>query len=242
MDGGKRFENAKKAISRSHERGSNLCDPFLEVAPVSGAALSVLVGPGRSTVSSSNPVATRLDEIQFDLGEGPCWDALNQREPVLREDVKADDEWPLFTASLRDDPIAEKVVGIYAFPLYVGSLDIGAVDLYAETPRELETTEVSRVAKLAELASWQVLRQILGDDGSTRDLSPLSRREVHQATGMVLAQLNITANDAMLLLRAHAFSSNRSVMDVANDVVERRLDFSPRDPRSTRGQDGGVQR
>jgi len=228
VDGRKTFENAKVAISRSHERGGNLCDPFLEVAPVSGAALSVLVGPGRSTVSSSNPVATRLDEIQFDLGEGPCWDAMNHRHPVLRPDVTSDDEWPLFIANLRSDPIASQVSGIYAFPLYVGSLDIGAVDLYAETPRELAKTEVSRVAKLAELASWQVLRQILGDDGSTTDLSPLSRREVHQATGMVLAQLNITANDAMLLLRAHAFSSNRSVMDVANDVVERRLDFSPR--------------
>jgi hypothetical protein len=53
-----------------------------------------------------------------------------------------------------------------------------------------------------------------------------SRREVHQATGMILVQLGISADEASLLLRAHAFSSGRSVKEVANDVVERRLDFS----------------
>jgi hypothetical protein len=37
-----------------------------------------------------------------------------------------------------------------------------------------------------------------------------SRREIHQATGMVLAQLNIAVDDAALLLRAHAFASGRT--------------------------------
>ena len=52
------------------------------------------------------------------------------------------------------------------------------------------------------------------------------RREVHQATGMVLVQLNTTATDAFLRLRSHAFASGRTVQDVAHDVVTRQLDFS----------------
>jgi len=229
MDGRRKFEAAKRAISLADERELKLVDPFLSVLPVEGAALSVLVGPGQATVSSSNATAARIDELQFDLGEGPCWDAMSTRRPVLRPDfaLVGSEDWPLFNEGVRRDGIHEEIGALYAFPLYVGSLDLGAVDLYASAPRELQGTEVRRVSKLAELASWQVLRRILGDDGSEEDLSPLSRRDVHQATGMVLAQLNISANDALLLLRAHAFSSGRSVMDVAADVVERRLDFSP---------------
>ncbi|WP_375372628.1 ANTAR domain-containing protein [Clavibacter capsici] len=50
---------------------------------------------------------------------------------------------------------------------------------------------------------------------------------MHQATGMVIAQMGLSAADALLVLRGHAFATNRSVRDVANDVVERRLDFTP---------------
>jgi len=47
----------------------------------------------------------------------------------------------------------------------------------------------------------------------------------HQATGMVHAQMNISASDAALLLRAHAFSTGTSVREVASDIVARRIDF-----------------
>lgn len=222
------FERAKIAISRSHERRSNLSEPFLTVLPVTGAAVSVLVGSGQSTISTTDAVATRLDEIQFDLGEGPCWDAMSSRQPVLSPDFanERSSDWPLFRDQVLSDPIRHDVHALFAFPLYVGSLNIGAVDLYADAPRELEAVEVSRVSKLAELASWQVLRRVIGDDGIAEDPSPLSRREVHQATGMVLAQLDITSEQAVVLLRAHAFATGRTVREVAIDVVDRRLDFS----------------
>jgi hypothetical protein len=73
-----------------------------------------------------------------------------------------------------------------------------------------------------------VLRRILADNATDDFGGPSvgNRREVHQATGMVLAQLGINAADAALLLRAHAYSSGRSVAEVANDIVERRLDFA----------------
>ncbi|HYJ51365.1 MAG TPA: ANTAR domain-containing protein [Microbacterium sp.] len=49
---------------------------------------------------------------------------------------------------------------------------------------------------------------------------------MHQATGMVIAQMRIPADDALLVIRAHAFASDRSVAQIASDIVERRMDFS----------------
>jgi hypothetical protein len=43
---------------------------------------------------------------------------------------------------------------------------------------------------------------------------------------MIIAQLDVTAEDASLLLRAYAFSSGRTVREVANDMVERRLNLA----------------
>jgi len=230
------FGSARRTLSVAHERGTNLCDPFVESLPVSGAAISVLSGAvGQSTISSSNAVAARLDELQFDLGEGPCWQAFKTRRPALSFNLHTGDnnEWPVFAEAVRSDTVAGDVSAIFAFPLTVGSLDIGAVDLYTTTPVDLTPQQVAGATSLAEVAAWQVLRRVLSEQdldalGAEQSAAQSSRREVHQATGMVLAQLNISAEDAALLLRAHAFASGRSVREIATDVVERRLDFSQR--------------
>jgi hypothetical protein len=217
-------------LAANAHRGS-LCSPFLSVLPVTGAAVSVLAGvSGQSTMCSSDPTAARLDELQFDLGEGPCWDAMTSRRPVLHPGFRQDGSgtWPIFANAVHEDPLGSGVLSVYAFPLFVGSLDIGAVDLYSTTGTPLQGHEVADATDLASVAAWQVLRRILSDTASDDAAGPATynRREVHQATGMVLAQLNITADEAALLLRAHAFSSGRSVAEIANDVVERRLSFA----------------
>jgi hypothetical protein len=232
------FMEAKKVILNAHESKADLSAPFISAFPVAGAALSVLAGPpGQSTMYSSDRVADRLDELQFDLGEGPCWTALASRAPVLRSNIRADGhtDWPAFTEAVLTDAITGVVSSMFAFPLVVGTLDIGAIDLYGTEHRGLAATEVAEASALARLAAWQVLRRILDDHDQLYDTESLGygRREIHQATGMVIVQLSVTPEDAELLLRAHAFSSGRSVRDVATDIVERKLDFTPQPPSRT---------
>lgn len=229
----RKFDEARRNLSRAHERHTSICAPFLSVAPVQGAAVSVLsVRIGQSTVCASDDTAERLDELQFDLGEGPCWQALSTRLPVLTPDLRLNvpQAWPVFATAVREDPQSRTVEAIFAFPLAVGSLDIGAVDLYSLEPQTLTDLQISRLSELSLIAAWQVLRIVIADspdvDADDSDRSPSSRREVHQATGMVLAQLAISAEDASVLLRAHAFATGRSVRDVASDIVARRIDFS----------------
>lgn len=219
---------AKRTIARA-TRTSSLCDPFLSVVPLTGAAISVLLpASAQTTVCSSDDTAARLDELQFDLGEGPCWQSLALHAPVFSGDLQNDEhaEWPMFAAALRSAPAIDPVGAMYAFPLFIGSLDIGAVDLYSTDARELTPVEITDGRALAEVVTWQVIRRMLGEDDDTGlGGSPNSRREVHQATGMILAQLDISAADAALLLKAHAFSTGRSVNDIAAEVIERRLTF-----------------
>lgn len=236
MDNTAVFNNARRAIASSHlNENSSLCMPFLSVLPVAGAAVSVLAGPvAQATVCSSDITAARLDELQFDLGEGPCWEAMATHRPVLAAEVHLlpRPSWPLFQEALREDGVASVVSGIFAFPLIIGSLDIGAIDLYTSSPSQLSLSQVEKATALANLVAWQVLRRVFADrrsDAPLDDDDPVrSRREVHQATGMVLAQLDISAEEAGLLLRAHAFSTGQSVRELAIAVVERRFNFTDR--------------
>jgi hypothetical protein len=220
------FAAAKHALSFAFEHKTKLCEPFLAVLPVTGASVSIL-RPGQSTVDSSDATAAWIDELQFDLGEGPCWDAIASRGPVLRPELGtvAEQDWPMFTEALLGSEQGRDVSALYAFPMLLGSMEIGAVDLYSDSSVPLSGPDISHATQLAELAGWQVLRHLLADselENPTRS----SRREVHQATGMVLVQMGVSAREAELLIRAHAFSTGRSVAEVANDIVERRIDFS----------------
>ena len=156
MDESEQFEAAKVALSSAHQTRSNLCRPFLAVAPVTGASVSVLAGSsGQLTMCSSDATSALLDEMQFDLGEGPCWQALSTRLPVLAPRVRVEENtvWPIFAQTLRGDPRNSDVQAIYAFPLVVGSLEIGAVDLYSTRQGDLTSSQVTNVLKLAGLTA-----------------------------------------------------------------------------------------
>jgi hypothetical protein len=223
--------DAAEALEHATAVGSDLCGPLVAALGLSGAAVSTLGDPlGSETVCASDDRAARLDEIQLDLGEGPCWEALTTRRPVLERDVQGsvDTSWPLARHAMRETGLG----AVFAFPLVVAGLSLGAVDLYSRTARDISDQEVADATALSRIVARQVLRRaLLAAEGAQEDTGAwtgrYSRREVHQATGMVVAQMGIAAPDALLVLRGHAFATGRPLRDVAEDVVGRTLDFTP---------------
>jgi hypothetical protein len=221
-----RFDAAAAELDRPGEDAA-MTAPLLDAIPVTGAAISTL-GPmfGSETISASDRQAARLDELQFDLGEGPCWDALAAGAPVLEPDLQHAPTRirPAFSAAVRREPIA----AMFAFPLVLGPLRIGAVDLYAVQPGGLSPLHTDRAVALAAIISRRVLRSALSgaEDPERHDPNPFSRRVVQQATGYVIAQLGVSAEDAELLLQGRAFVEGRLLREVAEDVIHRRRGFT----------------
>jgi transcriptional regulator with GAF, ATPase, and Fis domain len=208
--------------------GMDLCRPFVELLPVTGASISVIDRLARRvTVCSSDTVAARLEGQQFDLGEGPQWEVMKTGMPVLSTDLspRSTTNWPVFGAAAEQLGAA----ALFAFPITMGAVTVGVIDLYRTTPGELDARMVALARSLAnQVASHAVKAAIRSaDDENASEVTgtPTMRREVHQATGMILAQLGISATEAFSLLRGRAFVSGRTVEDVATDVVARVLDF-----------------
>src|ERR1700712_5537603 len=98
---------------------SSWTTPFLELLPVSGMSVSTLGDVLESeTLFASDAVAARVDEAQFDLSEGPCWDAIATRLPVFESDLggKGPGRWPVLTDALAGDGVQ----GLFVFPLILG--------------------------------------------------------------------------------------------------------------------------
>ncbi|MFZ7088447.1 GAF and ANTAR domain-containing protein [Curtobacterium sp. RRHDQ10] len=232
MDHTPAFTAAVAALQRAGDHG-DLCAPFLSALPVTGVAISTVGDPfGSETVGASDARAARLDEIQLDLGEGPCWQALRSGTPVFEPDVQraSSTAWPLALAALQGTGVG----AVFAFPMRLGTLDIGAVDLSTNHPGTLHDDIVRDAVALTEAVARQVLLRALrrGErDAEVPDTAAgeYSRREVHQASGMIVAQTGADVGDALLILRGHAFASGRTVREVAADVVARTLQFTDTD-------------
>lgn len=220
-------------IQRSAAEGSGLADRLVRVGRdamgVTGVGLSLMTTAGPSAVLASTDGSARvIEELQFSLGEGPCVDSVRTGRPVLHDDLAgtALELWPGFTAGALDAGVA----AVFAFPLQVGAITLGALDLCRDTVGPLEDVDVREAMALASAATALLLHlQMISGPGHVHvDLadSLVDRSVVHQASGMVSAQIESDLADALTVLRARAFASGRPLVEVARDVVARTLRFS----------------
>ena len=195
---------------------------------VDAAAISLVFdGANTGTLGSSGQHARTCDELQFLLGEGPCLDSVTRRAPVLVVDLADPDDarWPIYGPAMLD----LQVRGVFAMPVVVAGEYVGALDLFRTQPGGLEESQLTGAVAAAELAGIPLLDLLDSDmaaaasdpaSNAWAELHILSRAEVSQATGMLVAQLEVEPAEALVRLRAHAYATGRSATDVARDILD----------------------
>jgi hypothetical protein len=215
------------------------CDVAADLTQTDGVGIMFMSGDiPRGSLCATDEVSTLIEELQFTLGEGPCIDAHEQGRPVAEIDL-GDPEpvrWPAFTPVA----FAAGVLAVFGFPLRLGEVRLGALDLYRRRSCSLNDEQHADALALADMATRAVL--VLQADAPSGEVAAELERGadfhfvVHQASGMVAAQLEVTLAHALVRLRAFAFAHDRSLDDIAEDVVGRALRFHH--DASTPGSDG----
>lgn len=206
-----------------------LCRACVLALPVSGAGIAVRGGDfGLEVLCASDGVAERVEWLQITLGEGPGIGSVASGGPVVVHDLAVvDARWPMFVPAAIECGVA----AMYAMPLQLGAIRVGVLDLYRDTAARLDSSDFADAVAVADLVTAILLTT--GQTGWVNGLlgpwwdQPLGTREAHQATGMIMAQLSVSAREAYVRLQAYAYVNGRLVDDVAHDVVHRRLRFDP---------------
>lgn len=191
---------------------------------VDAAIMSLRASPrSEEVLGASDTWAARLAELEYTVGEGPGVEAFETGSPVLVPDLSAEQvRWPGFGQST----LAAGLGAVFAFPLQFGAIRLGTLELVRRRPGVLPSAEARDAALAADLVTAALLRQSREAERAGREFAPrtvTSYENVHIATGMLAAQLGISLNDAFARLRAHAYSADRSLLEVARDVLERRI-------------------
>jgi hypothetical protein len=190
--------------------------------------------PDRHTLSSTTPVALMLEDAQDVTGEGPGFDAIRTDHVVSGEFGRClATPWPVLEGSVAELGFSGAVL---ALPLKTAHRPLGALVVHRYRAAWAFDADVAdflaahlAAALVVELTPEQLERE-LTDDWATRAV-------VHQATGMIAAQLRVGAVDALVLLRARTYALGTTLAEVAVAVVEREIRFD----ESLQGGSDGVQ-
>ncbi|MGW7385247.1 GAF and ANTAR domain-containing protein [Streptomyces sp. NPDC054794] len=210
----------------SRDVPARLCGLAVELLPVVGASVSLCGWGLPLRVGASDAAAAGLAETQATLGDGPCVSAVHHIAPVLARDLTAGRDarrWPVFA----QQATAAGVRAAYSIPLGSGTVCLGTLDLYGAEPGELFDADLRTARLLAAMVTLALVALPRAPEGTgprTAWLNGLAadHDEIPQAVGMIMAQLRVPPDEALDLLRAHAFACGRTALEVAHDMVRRR--------------------
>jgi hypothetical protein len=227
--GERRLELLARIVEPSGElETQRLCDVCAQATGVTGAGIMLMSGDvPRGSVCTTDAVSSLIEQLQYELGEGPCVDAYRQDRPVSEPDLAdpVSPRWLAFTGPAVDAGAR----AVFGFPLHVGAVRLGALNLYCDAPGRLTDDQHADALLMAGIVA-QALMLLQGGAPAGTVAAELEAHadfqyDVHQASGMVAAQLDVTVGQALIRMRAYAFGNDRTLTDVARAVVARQLRF-----------------
>ncbi|MEV0287026.1 MULTISPECIES: GAF and ANTAR domain-containing protein [unclassified Kribbella] len=216
-----RLARLTAADAHSRHLADRLCDAARLILAAAGAWITVEEGATRLTLSATDDRSRAIGDLQDVLGQGPCVDAYGATAPVaMTVGEQPDARWPEFSRAAwqRVGPMA-----VQAIPMRLGGRPFGVLAVSFTDGGPTETDDAALF--LATAIGAALLRDPELTADAVIDGRWSARAEVHQATGMVVVQLHIRPDDALAILRAHAYAHDTSLADIAHQVVTRRLDF-----------------
>ena len=194
------------------ERAVQVATELIDSCDVAG--ISVVRDGQIDTPAASHEALRRVDELQFELEEGPCRDALKQNEVVLVSDLASDPRWP------RWGPQMAEQVGVrssLSLRLFLEGDDLGALNLYSYQEDAFDQEDLLDGLVLAAHAAV-ALANTLEQDQLKRALD--TRRVIGEATGMLRERFDLSTDQAFGVLKRVSSELNIKLFRVARYLVE----------------------
>lgn len=200
-----------------------LCEAGRRMVEADDAALTIAYAErGRVTVSATHPTAAALQDLQTVTGEGPTIDAVTTGGIVVASlDPGHLAQWPLLSQQIHQ---LRPRGAVMAIPLIAGGSTLGVPTVHSESPDAFSHPGAAEFVGAALTAAILQDPTVQRPDDVVREVWG-REAQVHQATGMIVSQIGVRPQDALALLRGHAFARDMTLLDVAQEIIARQINF-----------------
>ena len=195
----------------------------LAVAALPGCDSAGITLVGEATVEGAfrtDPLSRRLDELQYDVDEGPCPDAIRSGAAQVVDSMPDETRWPRLAPLVAHSG----VLACLALPLSVDGRTLGALNLYSQTAAAFDRSH-RRMATVFASHAAAVLANALAYAASVAQVQGLYARfeqpedQVEQAKGVLMARHGVSAEAAAAMLLEEAARGSSSIEGVARQVI-----------------------
>lgn len=177
------------------------------------AGISMVQGEQVTPEAPTDPIVAKLDDLQTELGDGPCISALRDHRTVHIPDTSIESRWPTFSQRA-----AELGVGsLLSFQLFVVSQNLGALNLYSPAAHAFTWDSVEVGLALAQHAAVAMFGAASEGQFQT---ALASRDTIGKAKGMLMERFGIDDLAAFKLLTRLSQEMNTPLRDVAQQVTD----------------------
>lgn len=184
------------------------------------ASISLLEADGSIvTRAPTDPLADRLDQVQYEAGEGPCLDAIGTTPLAYTPDTTSDERWPRFSARAREEYGVASILSCRLGVRSEGERTLGALNLYARHASAFTEADMLLTVLLGSSAAVAT-HAALNQSNLRKALE--SRDVIGQAKGILMARQGISADEAFEILRHASQRTNIKLRDLAEQIASRR--------------------
>lgn len=222
-------DNGPATLFRALAQVVYTCDNFEETytaicraAPtlISGCdhASLMLAGSGRryQTVAASDDIAAHVDELERELGDGPCVDAIEDEAAALEPSLLTPSRWPRLAARVIEDTPVRAMAG---FRLLVDDHKVGALNLFSDKPGGFTEASVNEGAVVTSFMSVALLAAHKKQAAASLREGLESNREIGKAVGLMMAFHKVDDQAAFDMLRKASQDMNIKLAEVARQFV-----------------------
>ena len=197
-------------------------DLALRSLPAVGVGVTLAPEGGARTVAASGCPSVEIDQLQYDLDDGPCLEGMRRDVVVVVEDMREETRWGAFPRRAAD---GHGLRSSLSLPLTVGGDTVGVLNCYATEPDQFDElqcrigTVFAAQAAMVLLASLRMADQATLGEQLRTALS--SRAVIDQAIGVLMAQQQCSPEQAFDLLKGASQSRNVKLRDIAQELVGR---------------------
>ncbi len=220
------------AAARKRDRAhfpERLCAALCRGLPVDEVSLCLSTGPtSQQMLGTCGTAVLRLEEVQFETGEGPGTDAATTGRPVLYPDLHTQPmPYPFFAPRLHE--VAADIAAVYAFPLTLGTHTFGTAQCLRFDPLRLDAMALAHTAAAVDATAGLVADFCLPHLAADEPLpwEPAETLDAHwgttyRATGVLAGILDTSLPNAHARLRALAFATGRPLPALAHAILHHR--------------------
>ncbi|KRF41983.1 hypothetical protein ASH01_18080 [Terrabacter sp. Soil811] len=223
------FDRLGRALGRADARNAFGAVTRLAVERVPrarAASITTLSHNRFVTAAASDDVARQADAMQYELGSGPCVDAIVEHTIYQPKDLATDERWPVYGRRVASE------LGLHSMLSFRMNLEwtdlVAGLNFYAEEPNSFDDHDLAEGLLLTTHAAQAVTAAHLRDRVDNLERALSSNRDIGTAVGVLVAQHKLTRDQAFDLLRIASQNTNRKLHDVALDVIDTgALDVTP---------------